>query len=97
MLVVHRAYVRDRGLSSWPPSRLQVAQDREHPAVVTLGHLEAQLEEDVRHVLLHRTSADDEQVGDRGIRSPLRHEGEHLALPGAEGGAEGAGAAAGPE
>src|SRR5436853_617876 len=59
------------------------------------------VEHDAHTLLVHLS--DEDGAGwttiavDRRIRSSLSHEGEHLALPGAEGGAEGAGAAAGPE
>ncbi len=59
---------------------LQVAQHRQHAAVVALGRRQPELREDRADVLLDRALGDDDPRGDRRVRAPLGHQGEHLAL-----------------
>src|SRR5215469_7756033 len=65
--------------------RSQVAQDREDPAVITVGGGQAELGEDVVDVLLHRAVADEERGGDGRVGAPFGHQREHLAFAGGEG------------
>ena len=55
-------------------------EHRQHPAVVVGRGREVELGEDVVGVLRDRLLGDDELGGDRGVRAPLGHQREHLAL-----------------
>ena len=57
---------------------------RENAAVVAVRRGEAELVEDVRHVLLHDFLCDEKLTGDRGVGPALREQGENFPLAGSE-------------
>ena len=59
---------------------LEVAQHGQHAPVRLVGGRQAELEEDVRHVLLDGALGDDERLGDQAVGAALGHQPEHLAL-----------------
>src|SRR5262245_52677858 len=65
-------------------SAVEVAQDREHPAMVDLGGWKVKLGEDVVDVLLHRARADIQAGGDAVVGAALGHESQYIKFPGGE-------------
>ena len=59
---------------------LQVAQHGEHAAVRLVGGRQAELEEDVRHVLLDGALGDDERLRDQAVGAALGHQCEDFPL-----------------
>src|SRR5581483_8266788 len=68
---VHRPAGHRRGRS---PSSVEVGEDGADPAVVVVGGLQVELEEDVGGVLGDGAFGDDEAVGDGGVGAALGHE-----------------------
>src|SRR4051794_6068360 len=66
-------------------SGTQEQQNREHAARLAARRREAELPEDARHVLLHRTQADHQRVGDPLVGAAGGHQLEHLALARSQG------------
>src|ERR1700680_2019534 len=69
-------------------SAAEVGEDGEDAPVVVIGRLHAEAQEDGRRVLGDGALGDDEPLGDGGVRAALGHQGEYLALAGAERGEE---------
>src|SRR6202035_4458818 len=76
-------------------SAAQVGEDGEDAPVVVIGRLQAETQEDGRRVLGDSALGDNEPLGDGGVRAGLGHQGEYLALAGAERGEEAAAGIAG--
>src|SRR6185436_20539159 len=59
---------------------VEVGDHRKHTTVVVFGLGQAQFHEDAADVLFDGAFGDPELACDSGVRAPLGHEGEHLAL-----------------
>jgi hypothetical protein len=76
-----RALTQVAGAQSAGGRRIQVADDREHAAVVVSIHGKAQCVIDVRGVLDDRLLGQHQGCRDPGVAASLCHESEHLQLP----------------
>jgi hypothetical protein len=60
--------------------RLEILENGQHAPVGICGRRQVELSENARHVLLDGAVGDHELLGDRAVRSPLRHQAENLGL-----------------